>query len=374
MRRRVVFLAALCMALLTACNSNYSAGEDTAHPYTWTERRDGAIELTIQGAVEEGCSWVVEGDGSGIVQVEQLETDSKGQARFTLAPLASGSSVLSFTCQREGILQERLFQIVMQLQTDEEGNLTIAAANQVEMAGAASAGEDTENPYAWQMEQEGYLNISIAQSAQEGMWRAMGGDDEMISVAGPIYDEGSCEFHVTGRSAGRSALVLYDPDRGYGIRLTLTVEENGQITVSDHQEGPYTPSDEEYPELPQCKALVGAFALPEGVRLRRCGTLDWDGDGTEESCELSFLVNDRDWYCLISKGTSPEEVGAEYAETGQGEVTDVEGCSVTVYRSEDNTTAVWQDSQGRTFLLQYREDTEDGAHAVIRALNGARNG
>ena len=264
-------MAVLCVALLTACGSSNSAGEDTAHPYSWKEQRSGAVELTIRGAVEEGCQWVVEGTDGGIVQVEKLEKSSEEQTCFSITPLASGISMLSFTCQREGLLEERVFQIVMQLQTDGKGKLTVVGVNQSELAGAASAGQDTENPYAWQMEQEGYLNISIAQSGQEGLWRAMGKDDGIISVSGPIYDDESCKFHVTGEKAGTSKLVLYDPDRGYGIRLQLTVDEAGQITVSEHQEGPYTPSDDENPELLQCKAVVGAFALPEGSRWSAAG-------------------------------------------------------------------------------------------------------
>ena len=375
MKKWTVFMAVLCVVLLTACGSSYSAGEDTTHPYSWKEQRNGAVQLTIRGAMEEGCQWVVEGTDSGIVQVEKLDKSSKEQTCFSITPLASGSSVLSFTCQREGLLEERVFQIVMQLQTDEKGKLTVTGVNQSELAGAASAGQDTENPYAWQMEQEGYFNISIAQSGQEGLWRAMGTDDGIIGVSGPIYDDGSCKFHVAGKKAGTSGLILYDPSRGYGIRLQLTVDEAGQIAVAEHQEGPYTPSENEDPELGQCKAVVGAFALPEGSRVERCGTIDWDMDGTDETCEIIFLLNGSGWYCLISKGIAPEDMGAEYAETARMEATDVDGCAVTLYHFDEGTVAVWQDDQGRTFRLEYGGNSStDDVIPVIRELTGVRNG
>lgn len=375
MKKWAVFMAVLCVAMLTACGSSNSAGEDTAHPYSWKEQRSGAVELTIRGAVEEGCQWVVEGTDGGIIQVEKLEKSSEEQTCFSITPLASGISMLSFTCQREGLLEERVFQIVMQLQTDGKGKLTVVGVNQSELAGAASAGQDTENPYAWQMEQEGYLNISIAQSGQEGLWRAMGKDDGIISVSGPIYDDESCKFHVTGEKAGTSKLVLYDPDRGYGIRLQLTVDEAGQITVSEHQEGPYTPSDDENPELLQCKAVVGAFVLPEGSRVERCGTIDWNMDGTDETCEIIFTLNGSGWYCLISKGIAPEEIREEYAEAGQEEVTNVNGCAVTLYRYDEGTVAIWQDQQGRLFRLEYGGDqSTDEVISVIGELTGVRNG
>lgn len=368
-------MAVLCVALLTACGSSNSAGEDTTHPYSWKEQRSGAVELTIRDAVEEGCQWVVEGTDGGIVQVEQLEKSAEEQTCFSITPLASGSSVLSFTCQREGLVEERVFQIVMQLQTDGKGKLTVVGVNQSELAGAASAGQDTENPYAWQMEQEGYFNISIAQSGKEGLWRAMGTDDEIVSVSGPIYDDGSCKFHVTGKKAGTSGLILYDPSRGYGIRLQLTVDEAGQITVGEHQEGPYTPSDDENPELLQCKAVVGTFVLPEGSRVERCGTIDWDMDGTDETCEIIFTLNGSGWYCLISNGITQEDMEPEYAKDGQEEVMNVDGCAVTLYHFDEGTVAVWQDDQGRTFRLEYGGDqSTDEAISVIGGLTGVRNG
>lgn len=373
----ILMMSVLCMVLLTACGSSHSAGKDTSHPYTWKEQRDGSVQLTIRGAVEDGYEWLVEGTENGIVQVEQ-ESSSKEQTRFSIQPLASGSSVLCFICQRNGLLTEQVFQIVMQLETDEKGKLTVSGVNQTEQTGASSGGEDTENPYAWQMEQSDervYLAISVAQKDPESMWRIMGEDDQIITVSGPDYGEESCQFRVTGKQVGTSKLVLYDPDRGYAIRMTLSVGEDGQITVTEHEGGPYTPTDEDDKELAQCKAAVGGFTLPEGSRVDYSDPLDWDMDGTDETCELKFGLGDNNWYCLISNGMSPKELMSEYGAADQGEVTDVDGCSVSLYHNDQGIYAVWQDKQGRTFLLEGSgERSKEDIIPVIQGLSGAQNG
>ena len=60
---------ALSLILLTACGSN-QAGKDTAHPYSWKEQRDGSIQLTIDGTVEDGYDWQVDGVDGSILRVE----------------------------------------------------------------------------------------------------------------------------------------------------------------------------------------------------------------------------------------------------------------------------------------------------------------
>ena len=109
--------------------------------------------------------------------------------------------------------------------------------------------------------------------------------------------------------------------------------------------------------------------------MERCGTIDWDMDGTDETCEIIFTLNGSGWYCLISKGIAPEEIREEYAEAGQEEVTNVNGCAVTLYRYDEGTVAIWQDQQGRLFRLEYGGDqSTDEVISVIGELTGVRNG
>ena len=148
---------ALSLIFLTACGSN-QAGKDMAHPYSWKEQRDGSIQLTIDGTVEDGYDWQVDGVDGSILRVEKLEKGNAKKTYYSVTALDRGFAALTFNCERDGVLQDRVFQISMQFQTDESGKLTVIGNSEQELQGVSSAGEDTNSPYIGQME-DGSLKL-----------------------------------------------------------------------------------------------------------------------------------------------------------------------------------------------------------------------
>ena len=51
MKKRLIALTVLMVLMLTACGSK-QGGNGSKHPYSWKEKRDGSIELTIKNAPE----------------------------------------------------------------------------------------------------------------------------------------------------------------------------------------------------------------------------------------------------------------------------------------------------------------------------------
>ena len=350
MKKRLLFLMALCLILLTACGSN-QAGKDTAHPYSWKEQRDGSIQLTINGTVEDGYDWQVDGVDGSILQVEKLEKSDAKKTYYSVTALDRGIAALTFNCERDGVLQDRVFQISMQFQTDESGKLTVIGNSEQEMQGVSSAGEDTNSPYIWQMEDES-LKLYITQEDKQSSWRAVGVDAAYLSVSGPVYDENGCMFQFTGKKAGETSAVLYDAKEGFGISLSLSMDETGQITVTEHKEGPYEPAEDTIPGMAEFKALAGTVTLPKDARIERCETFAWNGTGEADAGQIRFLLNGEKWTCAVSKTVSLETMQEQYAAVFEEPYeTTLGGCPVTIYLVIDEGAAFWLDSQGRSVAL-----------------------
>ena len=375
MKKRLLFLMALCLILLTACGSN-QAGKDTAHPYSWKEQRDGSIQLTIDGTVEDGYDWQVDGVDGSILRVEKLEKGNAKKTYYSVTALDRGFAALTFNCERDGVLQDRVFQISMQFQTDESGKLTVIGNSEQELQGVSSAGEDTNSPYIWQME-DGSLKLYITQKDSQGSWQAMGVDTAYLSVAGPIYDESGCMFRFTGKKAGETSTVLYDAKEGFGISLNLSLDETGQIKVTEHTEGPYEPAEDTVPGMAEFKALAGTVTLPKGARIERCETFAWSGTGEADTGRVRFLLSGKEWFCLVSKTVPLETMEEQYAAVFEEPYkTTLGGCPVMIYPIIDEGAAFWQDSQGRSIALFGRSNpmTEKIMEDAVEECIGNGNG
>ena len=375
MKKRLLFLMALCLMLLTACGSN-QAGKNTAHPYSWKEQRDGSILLTIMGTVEDGYDWQVDGVDGSILQVEKMEKSNAEKTYYSVTALDRGIAALTFNCERDGVLQDRIFQISMQFQTDEDGKLKVIGNSEKELQGVSSAGEDTNSPFIWQTEDES-LTIYITQEAGQGSWRAVGVDAAYLSVSGPVYDENGCMFQFTGKEAGETTVVLYNVKEGFGISLVLTVDEAGQITVTAHGEGPYEPAEENIPGMAEFKALAGTVTLPKGARIERCETFAWGGTGDADMGQVKFLLNGKGWTCMVSKTVPLETMKEQYTAVIEDPYeTTVGGCPVTICIVVDEGAAFWQDDQGRSVALFGRSDpmTEKTMTDAVEECIGNGNG
>lgn len=375
MKKRLLFLMSLCLILLTACGSN-QAGKDTAHPYSWKEQRDGSIQLTINGTVEDGYDWQVDGVDGSILQVEKLEKSDAKKTYYSVTALDRGIATLTFNCERDGVLQDRIFQISMHFQTDESGKLTVIGNSEQELQGVSSAGEDTNSPYIWQMEDES-LKLYITQEDKQGSWRAVDVDAAYLSVSGPVYDENGCMFQFTGKKEGETSAVLYNAKAGFGISLNLTLDEIGQLKVIEHTEGPYEPVEDTIPGMAEFKALAGAVTLPKGARIERCETFAWSGTGEADTGRIRFLLNGKEWFCVVSKTVPLETMEEQYAAVFENPYkTTLGGCPVTIYPIINEGAAFWKDSQGRSIALYGRSDsmTEKTMADAVEECIGNGNG
>lgn len=355
MKKRILWLAVLLsIAFLAACGATGKGGEGTQHPYTWKEEKDGSVLLTISGAVEAGYDWAVSGDAGGIVRVEKLEKSSGARTFYTLAPLSRGSSELTFTCRRAGVLEDMTCRISLRLETDAEGCLRVTDSSERAFAGVTTAGEDTEHPYMWVNGEDGSLRLYVERRGSIALWQALGFDDACVTVADPVYDPEGVLFAVTGAAAGETDLVLSSLEKNFAIQLRLTVDDGLRVTVAAHQAGEYVPRDGWISGSEDFKKAVGAVTLPDGARVMGYETEVWyDGDVRRGILgRIRSMTDGEYWECIVSREIPVSVLLNDYL-GGAAEDRTVEICgrTVTIRILAREAGAFWQDDEGRAFGL-----------------------
>lgn len=349
---------------LTACGKN-QGGANTPYPYSWKELRDGSVEITIRGELEEGWSWQPEyGD---TLQVEQTE---KGFSAVPLTEDAEG--VVTFICQKDGPLIDYAYQICISMQTDQKGCLKVVGNWNTALSGIESAGEDTEHPYQWRTDPEEGLWIHV--TTEDQSWQVMN-EKGTLSVYGPNYDETGFTIMVRAKQVSADNLTIYTLESGFAIQMKLQTDEAGQITVTEHQEGAYTREKTDIPGIAELEEQFGTVWIPENTSVTECKVSVWDdGESLKATVgTVSFLKSRKTWNYIIAKDISQETLmeelldGTEETQTGE-----VNGYTVTICTFANGSSAFWQTDDGRVcaLLTKGARSFEDTLAAAAEWMGG----
>lgn len=375
MKKWLMAWIALGLLLLSACASG-QGGKDSNHPYAWKEKRDGSIQFTIQGEPEQGFDWVVEGVEDGIIQVERIDGSKKDKTEFTITNPGLGSGSISFVCQRESEPYDQSFAVTMMLQTDKKEKLKVIQSDYTQTPANEFAGEGEPISYLWYTDENGDFAIYLKKNTEERYsWDITGYDDTIISLNATQNDQTGFTVSATGLKAGQTELMLHDIEQAYAIRLQLTVGEDKTISVTDHESGPYQIPMDQVPGMKEVKALVGDFTLPTNSRVISCLTSNWNNEENKPYGEIVFMIEETGWFCIISKDLSPEGIAQVYqdAEAATTQTT-VSDCAVTLYSAPEWQQAIWQDKQGRSFLLSSDENAvQEDLLNIIQSMMGANS-
>ena len=370
MKKWLVLLAALMLsASLAACGSS-QGGEGSAHPYSFQEKGNGSVRVTLQNAPEAGYSWAFAGTEDGLLQVERLDGGKGSKATFSVTGQDFASGTVSFSCRRDSAPYDTSFQLNLSLGTTEKGTLQVLEANYVERPAGGAAGQEGKASCTWYTTEDSQCALYV--DSLEGDWSLMGYDSTILSVDGPSYGEEGCTYSLTGLAAGDTQLFLYDLTEGYGFRLSVTVTEELAVSVSDGEAGALEIPTTEIPGMSEVTALVGELTLGDGVELLESRVGSWWGGETEDYAYLELRGDGGKWGLMVTKSYSVEELIGLCFGDGEGVTqtgTTVGGFSGTLCEVEENQMLLWADQQGRAFALYALSgDTQKNLMEMARKL------
>lgn len=158
-----VLLIALLAALVSVLGGKrYTSEKGTPYPYTWTEKRDGSVNLTLDARNAPGGVWTEETPEGDVAYITQSKTRG-GVTAYRIRPMTAGVAELTFTLRQEGErLAEAVFSVEARRRRGEQKHDSLITSHVERVYQQFTVGgEDTGFPYAAESDQEGNLCIHI---------------------------------------------------------------------------------------------------------------------------------------------------------------------------------------------------------------------
>lgn len=373
MKKRLIALTVLLVLLLTACGSK-QGGSGSKHPYSWKEKRDGSIELTIKNAPEEGYAWVAEGMEDDFLRIERTDTGGGDKAVFSVTGDGPVGGTAAFACRRESAPGDTSFEIWLQVDRSDKGRLTVTQTEYRELPPVETAGAEGAPSCSWYSGTDGTGKVYLNELYE---WRAMEYDETILSVSLPAYGESDCTYTLTGLAAGETSLLLYDLTADYGFRLSVTVAEDLSVTLSDGEAGAFEIPTRQIPGMQEVTAYIGELPIPSRYRVIECKSGDWSGlEGETNYAAVSLRTDQGLWVLYATKDYSMTDFVALYLDGGASGTqtrTSVNGYPAILLGKGEQYLLFWADDLGRSFCLcsQYDTATPEELLAAANGLYGA---
>ena len=357
MKKWLVLLSTMMLSILLAACGSSQGGEESAHPYSWKEKHNGSVQVTIQNAPESGYSWITNETENSLLQIVRKDNGNGEKAVFSVTGQDFTSGTVSFLCRRDSAPYDTSFQLNLSLKTSDKGKLQVISADYLQFSSGSLAGEAEKVSCTWYTTDDSSCALFI--DSTSGDWSIIGEDDAILSIDGPSYDEEGCTYSLTGLSAGDTELLLYDLVKAYGFQLSVSVSDDLTVTVSNGKTGTFTIPATEIPGMSDVTTLLGEIALDNTVELLKCKVGNWYGGEEKDYAELHLRANEVEWILLATRSYSMQEFialcDADVEGVTQTETT-VGSFSAILCSAEDNYILFWVDNQGRTFSLTARSD------------------
>lgn len=355
MKKRWILLLVLTAAalLLTACSSA-SAGNGSAHPYSWKSQSGETLRLTIKNPPQEGWSWVFEDTQDGSLTAEDVTGGSEKKTAFSIT--GNGTvSVARFACRRDTAPYDASFCIELVLSTTSKGKLTVIDTSYTEFPPTEAVGEEGKPSAICYTADDGGFEIYLDSLGELCEWKAVEYNGTYLSVDSLSYGETGCTCRLTGLSAGETELLLYDMTQAYGFRFAVAVADDLSVTVTECTVGTFTIAAEKIPGMTNVTALVGEINFPQTVRVLQCSTEEgWNAEGQKDCAQLRLMADEKEWELLITKSYSVDTLlslcysASDKVSQSKVAVGDYVGKLCTTQAGQ---SLFWSDQDGRSYVL-----------------------
>ncbi|MBP5330347.1 MAG: hypothetical protein J6Y89_00655 [Lachnospiraceae bacterium] len=102
-RTAFLVLSLFTVLLLAGCQKKdvVKGGEGTNFPYTWQERNNGTIIVTLDGGYAPDYTWTVTNSDGNVASVETKKAEKDGKVTYLIEPQVQGETNITFSRIRE---------------------------------------------------------------------------------------------------------------------------------------------------------------------------------------------------------------------------------------------------------------------------------
>ena len=254
-RPLIIALAALCAIIVVTLavalimrgrgGTRFSVGENAPYPYSWVERKNGAIALTMETGEAKDGVWSLESTDGGIADIRVGKTRG-GKTSVTITPNSAGREIMAFSLTSG---EDRLAQLDLTVMagTVEGENETLAATvtayRERVFQGSVRGGEETGHPFTVRGDNGG-LTIFVEETegyTDDGMaWESESTNVMAAYVSTIDVSEEGLTFRLETRSSGSAEVRVFSAREKIAFVFDVEVS-GGNMLLTDSRTEPYEP-------------------------------------------------------------------------------------------------------------------------------------
>lgn len=217
----------------------FTGGEDTAFPYSWRNSKKGVMSLEISRGEDTARTWSFIDAASNRIGATLDKKQPKDATRFSVVPKEAGRhNVIFLFTDAAGEASYRM-DMLLETTENEKGTFTteVITASIQERQTSARGGEGTYFPYAFRIDEYGYMVLVAENSSGVFVddWTCESENDDITTVSGVISDRSGVTVYVLpGTEAGTCRLDLSSQMAKTVISLDTLRTEEGALLVSGH--------------------------------------------------------------------------------------------------------------------------------------------
>lgn len=231
-------------ALRNAYEPVHRGGVNSPYPYSWTQKRSGAVQIELSSGGLQGYAWSVENWSESTLMVTSSGS-SGAKTRFMVTPVQEGMGTLSFLLAREGKFPDEACRILFYLYVEPshgKPRIVSGSGEQNLLSPLSRGGKQV--PCLWYTDEEGSLNFIVEDDTED--WDVvLPNDAEGLWAYGPYPDEGTMRFVLRREEAGTAEILIHSGERGVEYRLRCAADKTGALSLSGVTERAYTAPPEE---------------------------------------------------------------------------------------------------------------------------------
>ena len=238
-------------------------GGDVPYPYSWTEKDNGTIALSMETGGAANGAWSVGSTEGTAVEIEVGRTKG-GKTTATLAPAEKGRETMTFSLMSD---EERLAELSLTVTVEEtEGKLkaTVIAHRERAFQGVVRGGEETGHPFTVRGGNDG-LTIFVEESEGYTDDGTAWGSESTNTMAAYVSDIDVSDEGVTirleTRSAGTAEVTVYNVREGFAFVFDVEVS-GGEMMLVDSRTEPYTTEEDAEEDEETQETLAESEAQP----------------------------------------------------------------------------------------------------------------
>ena len=328
----------------------FTAGEDSAYPYAWTQEKDGSVHVVPCAAVPEGYGWLLTGSDAAVAAV----TEQRGENGLTylLTPTGAGDCFFELSLAAGEDSEDVLCRLLMTVEVSGGKKLKAAVTgNRLSpVEGILRGGTEWGAAYRLWTGEDGTLQLRLRDSERADDWKLTVRTPVSLGDSGLRNEDGAVSVRLYARKAGEISFVLYSPSRLLSLTVSGPADRELNLLAAAHEMRQHPDWAGQASGYADADVVTGPVPLPEGAEdvTYAQGVLG-QGIGVVSTAEFSYLGCQ--WKLYVSPGGGFSEKLEEKLDRERIETLFIPAGLLQALLEAGRVTA-WCDTQTRGYLLE----------------------